>query len=239
MIHIMFGAYTVMWVEACSELIKTQAPDNIFGTIFDFQHQIKFYLAVSTFLSLTCLWWWYTRVFFKLPIFRYSAMSIWDLVLLAVFALAYHSWSGPYNIFGVIFFSALMLLMIRFVITLICMRQEQSSPELVALRIGTICLAFIVLGFMIFWGGAILGTDGGVLSAFTARCSLPIFVTLCIFSTIAAALGAFFSARKLQISPPPENKLGDQGVSRVRKSEAQRLGNLATKAKNSERPSAL
>jgi hypothetical protein len=197
MIHIMFGAYTVMWVEACNDLISRALPGQMSTILSDFYREPKFFLGLFTFLSLTCLWWWYTRVFFKSPIFAFTGMSIWDLILLAAFALAYNSWERAYDIFGFIFFSALVLLMIRFSFTLLCVRKNanwnfSSGPEVAALWVGAICLGLILIIFGSYWGGALLGNDGGQLREDRAQTSLAAIVAACIASTI---LASFVSSR--------------------------------------------
>jgi hypothetical protein len=128
LIHIMFGAFTVMWVEACSEKITSfKNHDIISYVINNFYSHPRFFLCIFTFFSLVCLWWWYTNILFKSPIFDAVGISAWDLLLMSCFSLCYNSWGREYKVFGVIFLLSLVLLIIRFKISLMILEGNDTT----------------------------------------------------------------------------------------------------------------
>jgi hypothetical protein len=130
LIHIMFGAFTVMWVEACSEKIASFKEMDIIGyTLTNFYDHPRFFLCVLTFFSLVCLWWWYTNILFKDPIFDAVGISAWDLLLLSSFALCYNSWGREYKVFGIIFLLSLVLLVLRFKISLMILEGKDDKKR--------------------------------------------------------------------------------------------------------------
>jgi hypothetical protein len=187
MAHVMFGVYVTLWVSTCSKKIGLLQDDNSFRYLLDnYSHLPRVYLAVFTFTSLVCLWWWYTNVFLAANVFHIVGMSSWELLLLATFALAYDTWGEDYRVFGVIFFIGMMLLALKFGATIVVLifKGKTRTAEFKTLVCGAACTFFILLGFFGAAYAAKKNSLDGTFQDDVLRWSLVYLVLACIVSTL-------------------------------------------------------
>jgi hypothetical protein len=187
MAHVMFGVYVTLWVSTCSKKIVLLQDDNSFRYLLDnYYHLPRVYLAVFTFTSLVCLWWWYTNVFLATNVFQIVGMSSWELLLLATFALAYDTWGQDYKLFGAIFFMGMILLALKFGVTIVVLvvKEKTATAEFKTLVCGAVCTCFILLGFIGAAYAAKKNSLDGTFQDHVFQWALVYLVLACIIATL-------------------------------------------------------
>jgi len=213
LVHIMFGVYATMWVEASMDPIRKasvrlQASGSLGLLLSSSLSEPRLWLGVLAFISLLCLWWWYTCIFLELARGSGSRLLILDLIVLAGFSVCYRLWSENYAIFGVVFVLAMLIMLVRFQTTIAIidggqgvafgrsLASEQvrrgrslalgtdNLPEYRALIIGRNCVALILFACVV--GLATTGLSQGGFREKLLPVLMVVLVGACICGTLYA-----------------------------------------------------
>lgn len=198
MAHVMFGVYAALWVSTCSKKIDSLRGEHLHYVWDNLYSLPRVYLAALTFVSLVCLWWWYTNVFLATNVFQIVGMSSWELLLLAAFALAYDTWGKDYVVFGVIFFIGMMLLAVKFGLTIIvlCRKRKTATAEFKTLVCGATATLFVLAGFCGAAVAAKYNSPDGSFQDHLIPWYLVLLVLFCILATLASVIMLKYQQRQ-------------------------------------------
>lgn len=216
LVHIMFGVYATMWVEASMDPIR-KASDRLQSTgslgilLTSSLSEPRLWLGVLAFISLLCLWWWYTCIFLELARGSGSRLLILDLIVLASFSVCYRLWSENYAIFGMVFVLAMLIMLVRFQTTIAIIDGGQgivlgrslasepgrrgrvlalgadNLPEYRALVIGRNCVALILFACVVG-----LVTSTGLSQGGFRQRLLPVLMVVLVAACICGTVYAWY-----------------------------------------------